>query len=82
MADGMTPGEAYWILGGLALQAGLCPLDRAPLRDWRIHAHQGRLVMYHCPSCYRDWYLDTSTGRCCGWWLTTKGWTWQKAPGY
>lgn len=80
----MRLGEANWILWGLALQAGLCPTDRCMLAyaPRTGYASVKGLIMQHCDRCHRDWYLDPETGRCCGWWLTSKGWTWKKAPGY
>jgi len=78
----MRRGEADWILWGLDLQTGLCPLDRAALDFWPRPLRRKGMSMFHCQRCHRDWYLDHGTGRCCGWWLTSKGWTWRKAPGY
>jgi hypothetical protein len=64
----MTLGEANWILWGLSLQVGLCPLDRCLLT---YAAHEGQwFTVQHCGKCHRDWYLNTRTVRCVGWWLT------------
>jgi len=69
----MRLGEANWILWGLALQVGLCPLDRAPLAVKDVSRIWGTVNQY-CDRCYREWYLDPDSGQCCGWWLTPAGW--------
>jgi len=68
----MTLGEANWILWGLALQVGLCPLHRLPLTVTAVES-TGNVCQY-CDRCYREWYLNPHTGLCAGWRLTSAGW--------
>ncbi len=71
--DGMTLGEANWILWGLALQVGLCPTDRKPL-TLMVNPESNGHEVHHCWHCYRNWFLDPDTGKCVGWLLTPSGW--------
>lgn len=72
--DWMTLGEANWILWGLALQVGLCPLDRSVLVQSTFSYSNAEPSVQHCLRCHRDWYLWPRSGRCAGWWLTPDGW--------
>lgn len=69
----MRRGEADWILWGLALQVGLCPLDRSQI-DVTVPFDQWGAVRFHCWRCHRDWFLDVQSGQCAGWHLTPAGW--------
>jgi hypothetical protein len=48
----MRPGEANWILWGLALQAGLCPTCRVV--SLTVMTSIKNIVMLGCPRCHRD----------------------------